>query len=60
MVTKTHQKKEEPVEADDDEHCSGDLDDPDGVGHVHGELNEPSQLSVIADSAEVEIYLIDK
>lgn len=28
---------------------------------VHaGEINEPSQLSVIADSAEVDIFLIDK
>ena len=56
MVTKStfNQKEEKEIDSDD-----SDYDYHRSAYNVH-ELDEPSQLSVVADSSEVIIFLIKK
>ena len=58
MITKSHFCPKE----ESDEESEGSDSDSEKQKSVHKshELNEPSQLSVVADSSEVVIYLIDK
>ena len=56
MVTKSTFNQKEEKERDSDD---SDTDIYRSIKNVH-ELDEPSQLSVVADSSEVIIFLIEK